>query len=223
MCIPLHDILSMADTLCRSFFFFFLSLIDYAFQQMYQAMPMAYPTISSRMGYYGDKQQQQHPGSPDSVSSTSSPQTPPTAAGTNHEHSAQLVLTTQALDQQQNNATAAAAAAAVAVATPHPQLITPLVPSSTFTNSTTERVKETIARANAVPMEFYHTEFLEYSKETYERKMDAKRNKRKRSSPSSDESAAKKKKANTTTDTEKDDLDDEPQLDDDEIDKEAEE
>ncbi|CDS11368.1 hypothetical protein LRAMOSA03631 [Lichtheimia ramosa] len=197
---------------------------DYAFQQMYQAMPMAYPTMSSRIGYYGDKQQQQqqHPGSPDSVSSTSSPQTPPTAAGTNHEHSAQLVLTTQALDQQQNNATAAAAAAAVAAATPHPQLITPLVPSSTFTNSTTERVKETIARANAVPMEFYHTEFLEYSKETYERKMDAKRNKRKRSSPSSDDNAAKKKKANT--DTEKDDLDDDqPQLDDDEINKEAEE
>ncbi|KAI9321740.1 Myc-type, basic helix-loop-helix domain-containing protein, partial [Dichotomocladium elegans] len=50
-----------------------------------------------------------------------------------------------------------------------------------FLNATTERVKETIARANAVPMEFYHTEFLEYSKETYEKKMDAKRNKRKRS------------------------------------------
>jgi hypothetical protein len=58
-------------------------------------------------------------------------------------------------------------------------MINPLAPS-TFTNATTARVKETIARANSVPMEFYHTEFLEYSKETYERKMDAKRNKRKR-------------------------------------------
>ncbi|ORX59766.1 hypothetical protein DM01DRAFT_262942 [Hesseltinella vesiculosa] len=67
-----------------------------------------------------------------------------------------------------------------------PATLTPLVPS-TFSNSTSARVKETIARANSVPMEFYQTEFLEYSKETYERKMDAKRNKRKRSIPQQDD------------------------------------
>ncbi|KAI7867675.1 hypothetical protein BDF14DRAFT_1800650 [Spinellus fusiger] len=62
---------------------------------------------------------------------------------------------------------------------------TPPSQSATFTqpNTTSERVKETIARAHSVPMEFYHTEFLEYSKETYERKMNAKRHKRKRLSP----------------------------------------
>lgn len=49
-----------------------------------------------------------------------------------------------------------------------------------FNNPTTARVKEMITRANSVPMEFYHTEFLEYSKETYEKKMESKRNKRKR-------------------------------------------
>lgn len=83
------------------------------------------------------------------------------------------ILTTQALDQSSSA-----------------QMVTPLVPSSTFTNSTTERVKETIARANSVPMEFYHTEFLEYSKETYEKKMDAKRNKRKRPAPSTSSSTS---------------------------------
>lgn len=51
---------------------------------------------------------------------------------------------------------------------------------SRFNNPTTARVKEMITRANSVPMEFYHTEFLEYSKETYEKKMESKRNKRKR-------------------------------------------
>ena len=43
-----------------------------------------------------------------------------------------------------------------------------------FNNPATARVKEMITRANSVPMEFYHTEFLEYSKETYEKKMENK-------------------------------------------------
>ncbi|KAL0091247.1 hypothetical protein J3Q64DRAFT_1630444 [Phycomyces blakesleeanus] len=84
-----------------------------------------------------------------------------------------------------------------------PTAIAPLVPSSSFSNATAERVKETIARANSVPMEFYHTEFLEYSKETYEKKMNAKRQKRKRTtvdtpgaggSSSEDETSNKRKK-----------------------------
>ncbi|KAI9010948.1 hypothetical protein CLU79DRAFT_444615 [Phycomyces nitens] len=81
-----------------------------------------------------------------------------------------------------------------------PTAVAPLVPSSSFSNATAERVKETIARANSVPMEFYHTEFLEYSKETYEKKMNAKRQKRKRTtadapgSSSEDETSNKRKK-----------------------------
>ncbi|KAI9484444.1 hypothetical protein BDB00DRAFT_855748 [Zychaea mexicana] len=203
-----------------------------------------------RFGYYDQQQQQHHhrhhPRSPESISSSSSPQTPPSssvAANSNNNNSNAntgagvpevaaapaanypQVLTSQALEQnsstqQQQQQTA------------ENSLITPLVPSSTFTNSTTERVKETIARANSVPMEFYHTEFLEYSKETYEKRMDAKRNKRKRPSAAAGSSSsgssnynsctedltAKKKKA---SDTDKEDSDDE--ADDDEIDKEAEE
>ncbi|KAI8966987.1 hypothetical protein BDF20DRAFT_902772 [Mycotypha africana] len=68
-----------------------------------------------------------------------------------------------------NNDMVVVAAAAVAAAAA-PQ----------YTNSTTARVKEMISRANSIPMEFYHTEFLEYSKETYEKKLESKRNKRKR-------------------------------------------
>ncbi|GAA5806213.1 hypothetical protein EDC94DRAFT_627687 [Helicostylum pulchrum] len=34
--------------------------------------------------------------------------------------------------------------------------------------STEDRVKKTIARANAIPAEFYQTEFLEYSKKSYD-------------------------------------------------------
>ncbi|KAG1435285.1 hypothetical protein G6F56_014026 [Rhizopus delemar] len=40
------------------------------------------------------------------------------------------------------------------------------------------RVQEMISRATSLPTEFYHTEFLEYSKETYEKKSG--RTKRKR-------------------------------------------
>ncbi|KAI7897434.1 uncharacterized protein EV154DRAFT_541244 [Mucor mucedo] len=85
---------------------------------------------------------------------------------------------------------------------PPPPTSTPTTtPSSTatttskprFNNPTTARVKEMITRANSVPMEFYHTEFLEYSKETYEKKMESKRNKRKRTDEN-DTSFEKKQK-----------------------------
>lgn len=73
----------------------------------------------------------------------------------------------------------------------NPELMSPI--DTKFSNPTTARVKEMIDRANAVPVEFYHTEFLEYSKETYEKKMESKRHKRKRS-PSTHEHQNKKKK-----------------------------
>ncbi|ORY95343.1 hypothetical protein BCR43DRAFT_525082 [Syncephalastrum racemosum] len=114
--------------------------------------------------------------SPES-SSSRSPQTPPPPATT----------------------TAAGVSAPPHVLASQQQLVTPLVSSSppSFTNPTTDRVKETIARANSVPMEFYHTEFLEYSKETYEKKkMDARRGlKRKRQQSADITSAPSEKKA----------------------------
>lgn len=73
----------------------------------------------------------------------------------------------------------------------NPELMSPI--DTKFSNPTTARVKEMIDRANAVPVESYHTEFLEYSKETYEKKMESKRHKRKRS-PSTHEHQNKKKK-----------------------------
>ncbi|KAI8636604.1 hypothetical protein BD408DRAFT_355362 [Parasitella parasitica] len=50
------------------------------------------------------------------------------------------------------------------------------------TKSTEERVKETVARANAVPMEFYQTEFFEYS------------------NPSSQQTSRKRRRITTVTD-----------------------
>lgn len=183
--------------------FFFVS--EYAFQPMPLTYPPVYPVTrfdQTAASTYYDPQRlaQPHPNSPDSVSSRSSPPTPPssttnaktiqaptvitmhpssstsTTSSTSSSVTTNLstpytnqLLTTQALDTSSSSNAATASS----------PMITPLVPS-TFTNATTARVKETIARANSVPMEFYHTEFLEYSKETYERKMDAKRNKRKR-------------------------------------------
>ncbi|ORY89998.1 hypothetical protein BCR43DRAFT_499830 [Syncephalastrum racemosum] len=237
---------------------------DYTFQQMPLNYPVTYPVgrfngyygdqpMQQQQQQHAHQQQQQqpsangHPGSPDSISSSTSPQTPPPASSSNATSTpaavaaaaaaaaaaavqqqgqfSSQVLTTQALDTPSVSQSSSTATNS---------MITPLVPSSTFTNATTERVKETIARANSVPMEFYHTEFLEYSKETYEKKMDAKRNKRKRPQNSQQhqqqqhaqlqhgdatEDAAMKKKRGS--DIEKDDSDDEP--DDEAIAKEAEE
>lgn len=142
------------------------------------------------------------------------------------------LLTSQALDSPNVNAQPSSTTS---------PMINPLVPSS-FSNATTARVKETIARANSVPMEFYHTEFLEYSKETYEKKLDAKRNKRKRpsqqqsSSPHDDNSnkhtsdhnnstrsnsSSKRMKKQQGASDEKEDSDDE--LDEDEMEKAANE
>ncbi|KAI8146632.1 hypothetical protein BJV82DRAFT_599274 [Fennellomyces sp. T-0311] len=142
----------------------------------YPSVPMPYPV--PRFGYCPEQMsppqhRAYHPGSPDSESASSSSKSPQTPSATTTASSE----ANNAAPQQSQQA-----------------LVTPLVPSSSprYTNPTTDRVKETIARANSVPMEFYHTEFLEYSKETYERKIGS-RNKRKRQQPL-DESNKKQKR-----------------------------
>ena len=57
----------------------------------------------------------------------------------------------------------------------------PKQPSPTIMSmnlTTEERVKETIARANALPVEFFETEFLEYSQKSYEVQHHSKKRKR---------------------------------------------
>jgi hypothetical protein len=190
-------------------------------------MPMGYTTTSTstttpvtnyqqpmtRLGYFNENHRQ--PNSPESISSSSPPTPSPPPQSTSAVNNTMFnnsgqVLTTQAIDTE---------------------LITPLVPSSTpvltkssstptnnnsrFNNPTTARVKEMITRANSVPMEFYHTEFLEYSKETYEKKMESKRNKRRRPQQSQDDeyqpyqSNNKRKKAYTEEESEEEDVEEE--------------
>ncbi|CAO3639400.1 unnamed protein product [Cunninghamella blakesleeana] len=196
---------------------------DYAFQQMSLA---AYPTVYP-MNYYDHRQPQQrmmqhpHPNSPDSISSSSSPPTPPSTNSIMHRsntvpimHSHQQppsIITSQVIDpitsspspmmnplMTTSNSTPTTSSSSTSTSSSTTtNTNTTNTTTTPFTNTTTARVKETIARANSVPMEFYHTEFLEYSKETYERKMDAKKNKRKRSSPNgktNEDQQQKKKK-----------------------------
>lgn len=60
-------------------------------------------------------------------------------------------------------------------------LVTPLdVATTTAQPTTEERVKDTIARANTIPAEFFQTEFLEYSQKSYEVRQKAASKKRKR-------------------------------------------
>jgi hypothetical protein len=82
-----------------------------------------------------------------------------------------------------------------------------------YNSNTAARVKETIAKASAVPLELYHTEFLTYSKEAYERKNDNRKVKRKRSQKD-DHGSRKGKKRSTPDDLEEDeDEEDEEDLD----------
>lgn len=179
----------------------------------FQSMSMGYPPVAnypmSRMGYFNERQ----PNSPESISSSSPPTpSPPPTTTTHHPISFNnitnsiLTTTTTTTTTNDNN-----------------DLITPLIPSNKstnrFNNPTTARVKDMITRANSVPMEFYHTEFLEYSKETYEKKMESKRNKRKRTNTSckdEDETVVdmihfnnNNKKQKTTTVEEKDESEEE--------------
>ncbi|KAI9322874.1 hypothetical protein BX666DRAFT_665997 [Dichotomocladium elegans] len=171
-------------------------------------IPYGIAPPGGRYGYYSDPpmspttHRPYHPPSPDSQSATSSSN-----------------------NNNNNNPSPP-----TALATPHllpshqPLLVTPLSPR--FSNPTTERVKETIARANSVPMEFYHTEFLEYSKETYEKKKQiaskrsgcminpAASNKRKRGHAANESASAEKKQKldapaeETAADEEEEDEDD---------------
>ncbi|ORZ23296.1 hypothetical protein BCR42DRAFT_404435 [Absidia repens] len=182
---------------------------QYAYQAYgYQQMPLVYPTVYpvarfDQPAYYNPQRLvQRHPNSPESVSSRSSPPTPPSSTKVNHHHhhqqqQQQQEQPTAIMRPSTSTSSTSSSTSSSSISTNHhivssqtldatsttSPMMNPMVPSS-FSNATSARVKETIARANSVPMEFYQTEFLEYSKETYERKMDAKRNKRKRSSPS---------------------------------------
>ncbi|KAI9478486.1 MAG: hypothetical protein EXX96DRAFT_483007 [Benjaminiella poitrasii] len=102
-------------------------------------------------------------GSPSSISSAGygSPRTPPSVP-LNHTNKNELSTVVSSNGHQQRTL-----------------LVNPLVPPSTTDvfeqQSTEDRVRETIARANTVPAEFYQTEFLEYSKSNYENQMSKKR------------------------------------------------
>lgn len=174
---------------------------DYAFQ----TMPMGYTPVPnyqmSRLGYYHDPSTGQ-PDSPESISSSSSatPSPPPISSSGNTSLIAnQPIISSHSIDTES---------------------ITPLVTSSTpsengryANNPTSARVKEMITRANSVPMEFYHTEFLEYSKETYEKKMESKRNKRKRSCQE-DQINKKKRNSYERHESEEEESDEEDKTDD---------
>jgi hypothetical protein len=189
-------------------------ILAYAFQPIpmgYHA-PVAVPNYPmSRLGYYPDPSRQQQPNSPESISSSSppTPSPPPPTNNSNTPDNSSKIVTTHSLDTAS-------------------ELITPLVSSTTavngsrFPNPTTARVKEMITRANSVPMEFYHTEFLEYSKETYEKKMESKRFKRKRSPNSHDDHPNGKKSKNVTASSEEKEYSEE-EIDDDEDDKNVDE
>ncbi|RCI05418.1 hypothetical protein CU098_013459, partial [Rhizopus stolonifer] len=162
----------------------------YAFESMpmgFTPVPNYHHSTMSRLGYYDENSVQ--PNSPESVSSSISTSSPPSTTLVVPNHSvvvSSTILAPQAIETE---------------------LITPLVSpinnnnqkSPKIDNVNTARVKEMITRANSVPMEFYHTEFLEYSKETYEKKMESKRNKRKRpqSKQSKDEDDQENKRKKT--------------------------
>ncbi|ORE07137.1 hypothetical protein BCV72DRAFT_206062 [Rhizopus microsporus var. microsporus] len=163
-----------------------------SFEEAYSSYPGYPPNYPmARLGYFQDKVQPTSPES--SISSTSSPTPSPSPPNQlNHFTSQQPILTTT-------------------TASANNDLLTPL-DSTRFSNSTTARVKEMITRANSVPMEFYHTEFLEYSKETYEKKMESKRNKRKRTSSSQPQQQQKKLKKGDQSEDEDDEDEDEDEI-----------
>lgn len=164
----------------------------------------------SRLGYFNDPSTTaavaaaaaaiRQPNSPESISSSSPPTPSPPPPSTINSNAMTFnngqVLTTQAIDTELINplvpssstsSTSSSAstndnksATVNAAAISNNAASAKTNSNGRFNNPTTARVKEMITRANSVPMEFYHTEFLEYSKETYEKKMENKRNKRKR-------------------------------------------
>ncbi|KAL9545646.1 hypothetical protein MBANPS3_007049 [Mucor bainieri] len=182
----------------------------YAFQPMpmgFPPVPNYHQHPMSRLGYFNDPSTTaaaavaaaaaiRQPNSPESISSSSSPTPSPPPPSTINSSAMAFnngqVLTTQAIDTDLINplvpssSTSSTSSSASTNDNKSAAAISNNAASATtssngrFNNPTTARVKEMITRANSVPMEFYHTEFLEYSKETYEKKMENKRNKRKR-------------------------------------------
>lgn len=182
----------------------------YAFQPMpmgFPPVPNYHQHPMSRLGYFNDPSASaaaavaaaaaiRQPNSPESISSSSPPTPSPPPPSTINSSSMTFnngqVLTTQAIDTELINplvpssSTSSTSSSASTHDSKSAAAISNNATSATsnsngrFNNPTTARVKEMITRANSVPMEFYHTEFLEYSKETYEKKMENKRNKRKR-------------------------------------------
>ncbi|KAG0169934.1 hypothetical protein DFQ28_002777 [Apophysomyces sp. BC1034] len=165
---------------------------EYALRQMpvrYPGVPVAYPITN--YGYFPE-QPKESVQSPESASSKS-----PSVA----QAAATTTLTT-ATSQQDAVAMTQTPLSTARVVLSHPtsSMVTPL-PSAA--GSTAERVKETIARANSLPVEFFQTEFHEYSKESYEKKLNSKRNKRKRPSAQlhTDESSSEESTPNKRTRT----------------------
>ncbi|CAO0794910.1 unnamed protein product [Mucor circinelloides] len=182
----------------------------YAFQPMpmgFPPVPNYHQHPMSRLGYFNDPTTTaaaavaaaaaiRQPNSPESISSSSPPTPSPPPPSTINSNAMTFsngqVLTTQAIDTELINplvpssSTSTSSSAStndnkLAAATISNNAASATTSSNDrFNNPATARVKEMITRANSVPMEFYHTEFLEYSKETYEKKMENKRNKRKR-------------------------------------------
>ncbi|KAF7725186.1 hypothetical protein EC973_000352 [Apophysomyces ossiformis] len=155
---------------------------EYALRQMpvrYPGMPVAYPITN--YNYFPEQPSKDIVQSPESTPAKS-PSTAQTTA------TATLPTATIQHDAMPMTQTPLSTARVV-LSHPTSSMMTP-VPSTSA--STAERVKETIARANSLPVEFFQTEFHEYSKESYEKKLNSKRNKRKRSAAqtNTDESSA---------------------------------
>ncbi|KAI7900507.1 uncharacterized protein BX663DRAFT_458728 [Cokeromyces recurvatus] len=199
----------------------------YAFSSMLVGLPSSIPDYQYRnMEHFNESSTiaiQRNPNSPEpSPSFSSSSTTPPpstsnsiTTVNNNNSNNVGFVSGTDSVitPQSINNNLITTPL----ISSSSPQNIDKAVATSTamfessissprLDGSTTARVKDIINRANAVPVEFYHTEFLEYSKETYEKKMESKRcNKRTRYSQQKqqvyhDNLQYKKKKMNTTSD-----------------------
>lgn len=159
-----------------------------------------HPTMS-RMDYFDDPTTAtttntagRQSNSPESISSSSSP-TPSPPPASSSIPLAPVVAASQVIETELITTTAS-------------------TQQAKFNNPTTARVKEMINRATSVPMEFYHTEFLEYSKESYEKKTGTKRNKRKRTDqPDTHPLNNKRKKAEIVSDDDLDEVEEAPQLD----------
>ncbi|KAG2207113.1 hypothetical protein INT46_004089 [Mucor plumbeus] len=131
-------------------------------QQLHYYHP-SYPAYPAQQHYQHQTNADLVKSSPVSISSSNdngSPRTPPTINNINNSNNIKHLIHVP-------QGTTTASSLMVNPLVPPP----PAPPSSqqqfmleATIKSTEERVKETIARANTIPMEFYQTEFFEYSK-----------------------------------------------------------